>query len=85
MRQSEKVAHKKAVASAVGVCEKTIYNWFRKGREATRKNDKYKQFLQCVKKAEHERQQFLLERVINASDKDWKAACMVVGEARLIP
>ena len=32
----------KAAASAVGVCEKTIYNWFRKGREATRKNDKYK-------------------------------------------
>ena len=68
----------KAAASAVGVCEKTIYNWFRKGREATRKNDKYKQFLQCVKRAEHERQQFLLERVINASEKNWKAAAWIL-------
>jgi len=68
----------KAAASAVGVCEKTIYNWFRKGREATRKNDKHKQFLQSVKKAEHERQQFLLERVINASEKDWKAAAWLL-------
>ena len=57
----------KAAASAVGVCEKTIYNWFRRGREATRKNDKYRHFLQ-----------FLLERVINASDKDWKAAAWLL-------
>ena len=68
----------KAAASAVGVCDKTIYNWLRKGRESTRKNCKYKQFLHATKRAEHERQQFLLERIIEATDKDWKSAAWLL-------
>lgn len=68
----------KAAASATGICEKTIYNWLRKGREATRKNCRYKQFLQAVKKAELERQQHLLQRIIEATDKDWKAGAWLL-------
>jgi hypothetical protein len=50
----------------------------RQGRAATRKNDKYLKFLKAVKKAEHERQQFLLEQILEASNKDWKAAAWLL-------
>jgi hypothetical protein len=63
-----------AGASAIGVSVDTIYSWLRQGRAATRKNDKYLKFLKAVKKAEHERQQYLLAQILEASNKDWKAA-----------
>ena len=67
-----------AGASAIGVSVQTIYHWLRQGRAATRKNDKYLKFLKAVKKAEHERQQFLLEQILEASNKDWKAAAWLL-------
>jgi hypothetical protein len=48
------------------------------GRAAKRKNDKYLKFLKAVKKAEHERQQFLLQQILEASNKDWKAAAWLL-------
>jgi transposase len=67
-----------AGASAIGVSVDTIYSWLRQGRAATRKNDKYLKFLKAVKKAEHERQQFLLAQILEASNKDWKAAAWLL-------
>ena len=63
-----------AGASAIGVIVMTVYHWLRLGKKATRKNDKYLKFLKAVKKAEHERQQHLLNQILAASNKDWKAA-----------
>ena len=67
-----------AGASAIGVSVMTIYHWLRLGKKATRKNDKYLKFLKAVKKAEHERQQFLLAQILEASNKDWKAAAWLL-------
>lgn len=67
-----------AGASAIGVSVDTIYSWLRQGRAATRKNDKYLKFLKAVKKAEHERQQYLLAQILEASNKDWKAAAWLL-------
>ena len=67
-----------AGASSIGVSVQTIYHWLRQGRAATRKNDKYLKFLKAVKKAEHERQQFLLQQILEASGKDWKAAAWLL-------
>jgi hypothetical protein len=67
-----------AGASSIGVSVQTIYHWLRLGRAATRKNDKYLKFLKAVKKAEHQRQQFLLQQILEASGKDWKAAAWLL-------
>lgn len=67
-----------AGASSIGVSVHTIYLWLRLGRAATRKNDKYLKFLKAVKKAEHQRQQFLLQQILEASGKDWKAAAWLL-------
>ena len=67
-----------AGASAIGVSVMTVYHWLRLGKKATRKNDKYLKFLKAVKKAEHERQQFLLAQILEASNKDWKAAAWLL-------
>jgi transposase len=67
-----------AGASCIGVSVHTIYLWLRQGKAATRKNDKYLKFLKAVKKAEHERQQFLLHQILDASSKDWKAAAWLL-------
>ena len=67
-----------AGASAIGVSVMTIYHWLRLGKKATRKNDKYLKFLKAVKKAEHERQQYLLTQILDASNKDWKAAAWLL-------
>jgi hypothetical protein len=67
-----------AGASAIGVSVMTIYHWLRLGKKATRKNDKYLKFLKAVKKAEHERQQYLLAQILEASNKDWKAAAWLL-------
>ena len=67
-----------AGASAIGVSVMTVYHWLRLGKKATRKNDKYFKFLKAVKKAEHERQQFLLAQILEASNKDWKAAAWLL-------
>jgi transposase len=66
----------KAAAAAAGCNERTIYTWLHKGRKAT--HGKYKNFYQAVKAAEHQRQQLLLERIINASEKDWKAGAWLL-------
>ena len=67
-----------AGASAIGVSVMTVYHWLRLGKKATRKNDKYLKFLKAVKKAEHERQQYLLAQILEASNKDWKAAAWLL-------
>ena len=67
-----------AGAAAIGVSVDTIYYWLRKGRANQRKNNKYFRFLKAVKLAEHERQQFLLNRILEATNKDWKAAAWLL-------
>tara|TARA_Y100001973_G_C5059062_1_gene261714 strand:+ start:85 stop:726 length:642 start_codon:yes stop_codon:yes gene_type:complete len=67
-----------AGASSIGVSVHTVYLWLRLGKKATRKNDKYLKFLKAVKKAEHQRQQFLLGQILEASNKDWKAAAWIL-------
>ena len=66
----------KAAAAAAGFNERTVYTWMFKGRKA--KSGRYRNFYRAVKKAEHARQQFLLERIIEATDRDWKSAAWLL-------
>ena len=67
----------KLAASSSGVSESTLYNWLWQAKQPKASPLK-KELLEGLKKAEHERAEFLLENIIAHSQKDWKAAAWIL-------
>jgi AcrR family transcriptional regulator len=61
----------KLAASAAGVSESSVYRWIREGEAGKRP---YKNFLERIRSAEHERAASLLDMVYQAGNKDWRSA-----------
>ena len=66
----------KIASGVAGVSESTLYNWLSQGRKE--KSGLKKELLEEVKKAEYERANFLLERIIEHSSKDWKCSAWLL-------
>ena len=63
-------------ASAVGIGERTFYDWMAKGKEGKKP---YVQFSQAIEKAKGECETLLLSKLMKAIDQgDWKAAAWML-------
>jgi transposase len=72
----EKGCTYKLAAASVGISESTLYNWLSEGRK--KGTGLHKELLEAIKKAENLRAEFLLSKIIEHSDKDWKACAWLL-------
>ena len=70
---------KEMAAKMAGIGVRTLYDWISRGKK--QKHGRYSQFLQALKEAEYEAEDFLLQKVVKAADMHW-AAAMTILERR---
>src|SRR4051794_39022230 len=66
----------KAAAAEAGISRWTLYEWITKGRQET--SGPYRDALERIEAAKAQSEVLLLEHIVDAAPRDWKAAAWVL-------